>query len=498
MSNVLEFRKFAPPPEEEMRIIHSPFNPADVHSTDPLSAEVLVQASGFKSRFPVYRISPLGVELDCRSISGEDCSEMIKAGSQIDLRMQIGKHQSEFNGLVVATKHHEAERDLFGVRWCQVVEPRNVDVERRKLTRWLCGDEFLPTGIAPNPTRFNDYVYFKVHDISKEGMQISTSLRNKFLIRGMVLEAMASFPMVGQVQVNLKILNARIRSVDGRELLSLGTEVVDPDRRVLETIGQYLLQFGSNTTAIDLKREGLPVRSVATALDFSFVKTAEDYNDVLRLRKLAYSAGEKIDPNTRIEEMGDIFDSRARIVMARHMGKSVGSLRLMFHDPEDLMEHEQFTTLPNDFPRKDELVEVTRVCTDPAYRGSDLFYALMKQMILAIAQSKRRWLVGSATVNLWPLYRKMGFHSTGIKYCHEHIGNEEHEIFLGDVPKMISGVGVGPALWNELYADVSDYLRDLHGFEFDPMMNVRMATYRALKPFTFLFSAGIRKPGKIN
>jgi hypothetical protein len=166
----------------------------------------------------------------------------------------------------------------------------------------------------------------------------------------------------------------------------------------------------------------------------------------------------------------------------------------MFHDPEDPTEHEQFIKLPDKFPRKDEMVEVTRVCTHPAYRGADLFYALVKHLILTIAQSKRRWLLGSATSKLMPLYRKIGCTGTGLLYEHKDLAGEQHEILLGDVPKMLAGVGVGPVLWNELYADVCDYLRDQDTLEFDPMLNLRMKTYKVLAPLTRFVSRGIRNP----
>ena len=498
MSDIISFRHFAPTSERTMAQIHSPFNPAEVYNGDPIVAQVTLRNSENKTSFelPVVRISPLGIELELPSDPQSSASQIIN-GTPIDLTVRISNQTSEFFGLVVVSRHPERNRQLIGIRWCQETERKDPKVERRRATRWLCGEDFLPTGIAPNPTRFNDFVYFRVKDISKEGLQLSTSLRNKFLIPGMRLEAMVSFPMVGQVALHLKIKNTYIRSIEGKDYLSLGAEILDTDEKTLGTIGQYILQFGPSNSTATLKNEGLHIQSVSSALDFSFVKTADEYREVLELRKLTYGACGKIDNDLPAEKTGDIFDTRSRILTARHHGTLVGSLRLMFHDPEDTTEHEQFVKLPENFPRKDEIVEVTRVCTRPDYRGSDLFYALMKQLPIIVLQSKRRWLLGSATTSLMPIYKKIGYEGTNITYSHKDLGNEPHEILLGDIPKITAGVGVGAAIWNELYSDVSDYLVGNNDIDLDPIMNLRINIYRALAPVTRLFTSGARNPKKI-
>lgn len=496
MSNVIAFRKFGPNPEDAIQLVHGPITPAEVYKTDNVRCLIRLRGTKNEIELRVYRISPFGVELTIPRNGAEEIIAKFGQGAEIDVQLKIGSHASELFGLVVVTRHQELEQELLGIRWFVATAARAPGVERRASTRWTCSEEFLATGMAPNPVRFNDFVQFRVRDISKNGMQITTSLRNKFLLPGMILESTISFPMVGQITLFLKILNARLITIHGKEMLALGTQFLDPTRHTLETLGQYLLQFAANTSARTLLDEGYLLRSVSCALDFRFVKTAEQYREVLELRKQAYGAVGKIDQNAPSESTGDVFDVHARIITAHHHGRLVGSVRLMFHDPEHSLEHEQFMQLPADFPRKDEMVEVTRVCTDPAYRGQDLFYALMKQMTITIVQSKRRWLLGSATAKLMPVYERIGFRGTGHKYTHKDLGNEEHELILADVPRVLAGVGVGPTLWNELYSDVSDYLTEHHDVEFDSLMSFRMATYRAISPFTSLFTRGIRSPKK--
>lgn len=494
MSNVLAFRKFAPVREDELDLLHGPVVPAEVYGTDPIVVSIKLANGISIENIPVYRISPFGVECDISGPRFQSAMNHILPGVSLDLDLKIGKNYSQSFGVVVATRHQEGSRQLFGVRWFQQDTTERPNEERRRSERWLCGEEFLPTGIAPNPTRFNDFIYFKVRDISSSGLQITTSLRNKVLLKGMILDTQVSLPMVGQLHLNLRVENIRIRTLDDKEVLSLGVSILDASPVALQAIGQYCLQFGPGATVSALKASGLSVESASNALSFGFVKSLGDYREVLALRHNAYSSVGKLPRDAPIESAGDIFDSRARIITAKHGDRLVGTVRIMFHEPEENSEHEQFVRFPDGFPGKHEIVEATRICTDPAYRGADLLYALMKQMVITIAQTHRRYLVGSATSKLMPLYEKLGFTNTGIKFSHEDLGSETHEILIGDIPQIISGQNVGPSLWNEVYSPVADYLADVHGIEFDPLMNARMALYRAMAPFTKILTRRIRSP----
>lgn len=479
---------------DEIVSVHSPMVPAEVYDGQPIRAQITSKNGTAvpSNSLAVYRLSPLGAEID---ISGlELCG--IGVGSEIDLSIELAKQKCEFSGISVAEVRSENGKRIAAVRWCQETKTSPDQGERRKGARWLCGEQFLPNGIAPNPARFNDFVYFTVVDISKDGMQLSTSLRNKFLIPGMVLEANISFPMIGQLTLHLKITNARIRAAGGKEVLALGTSILDVDPETLQTIGQYLIQFGPRVSMSELRDAGLAPDSAESAVEFVFVKTADDYRSVLELRKEAYSQAGKAAVDATPESMGDIFDAKSRILMARHMGKTVGSLRITFHSPEEKNEYDQFVTFPDTFPRRDQMVVLSRICTDPKYRGSDLFYGLMRQCVLAVLQSKRRFILGGCTDSLLPLYEKVGFKPKQIRYEHTTLNGFSEQIILADVMGMLSGRDTPIAIWNEIYSDLHSYLTNLYDIPFDPTMNARVAMYRAVAPVTRLFTSGVRKPRK--
>jgi predicted GNAT family N-acyltransferase len=172
--------------------------------------------------------------------------------------------------------------------------------------------------------------------------------------------------------------------------------------------------------------------SVAAAAEYKYVKTADEYRKVLDLRKLAYSGVGKVDKDANPEVMGDIYDTKSRILMASINGRVVGSHRITFHGPGEKNEYEEFVTLPPNFPDRNEVLVLSRICTDPEFRGSGLFYGLFRRCISAAIEYKRRYILGGCTANLLPLYKKIGFKEQGIFFEHGNLQGAKEQIILAD------------------------------------------------------------------
>lgn len=491
MKEVVGFRRFSNDLAVYDSPIHFPSYPVDVRPDDAIKAWVKTLATPeFVGPISVYRISPLGIEIDMTSMKEEVNYPYLEVGSTLDLKVRVGNDESSFVGLIVTGRTEFDGKILIGIRWCQSPLTGKSSNNRRQYERWLCGDGFLPTGIAPNPSKFNDFIYFSVVDISVDGMQLTTSFRNKLLIPGMVLDSIVSFPLVGQISIRLKLINARVRRNNEKDMLVLGVIFVAPDRQVKEAVGQYVMQFGPKVTPELLRSFGLKPKSVASSLAFSFVRTAEEYREVLALRKLAYEKAGKIEKSVTVEGMGDLYDTRSRIFLARHKGKAVGSFRLIFFEPHEETEHERFVKFPREFPRRDEMLNASRLCTHPEYRGSDLLFSLMQYMALSVIQSKKRWMVSGCTPELLKIYQRFGFKGTGICFKHGDLASVEEELVLWDVTGSVTGENVGPVVWNRTYSELYSHLISSRQIEISPMTSLRLKCYSFLKPLIQLFGSG--------
>lgn len=474
--------------------LHGPFHPEDVREGELVRATIKSRENylPFEREMRVWRISPLGIELLVKNTD-----EVLPKGLAIDLSLIVGKQVLDFRGLVVDYISEKMNRNFLCVRLTHDQPARALSVERRSSSRWQCGPQYFPTCVAANPAKYNDFLYFSIKDLSPDGAQLQTSLRNKFILQGMVFDAIVSFPMIGQAQIQFKVKNVRVLSDKGAEYLSVGCEMLDLDKKVKSIIAQYILQFSNINSLSELKFEKDFNLAISKALTFSYVKTEEEYKQVLDLRHRAYLAAGKIQSITRPQDMADQFDGRSRIVIGKYNGKVIASCRLAFASYEEQMEQEQYVNWPQDLPRRDECVEMMRLCTDPEFRGSDVITAMFQFMALTIVQSKRRWVVICATEDMLSFYQKVGFTLTRLSYPHKKLNNKIHYILYSDVAQGMVGRGMGPIFWNIVWKGVSDYMRDYKLIIPDPLAHLRIFVFRLFGPLAKLIVSKYKTPRRM-
>jgi predicted GNAT family N-acyltransferase len=184
-------------------------------------------------------------------------------------------------------------------------------------------------------------------------------------------------------------------------------------------------------------------------------------------------------------------------VIGKFNGRVIASCRLAFSSYDDQMEQEQYVSWPSNLPRRDECVEMMRLCTDPDFRGSDIIVAMFQFMALAIVQSKRRWVVICATEDMLKFYQKIGFVLTNLSYPHKKLNGKIHYIMYADVARGMVGFGMGPIFWNIIWRDVCEYMIDFQLLVPDPLANMRVALYRMLSPIANFLARRYRSPRRM-
>lgn len=471
--------------------IHASVFPTDVREFDRVLARVRARDAQTDFRdVRVWRLSPLGIELV--HTGSED---ILGRSQKIDLELSIGGQRTSFEGLVVDVVKENNHISLAGVRLSEPKEIATSGEDKRRSKRWLCGEDFFPTCVSPTPGRFNEYMYFQIRDISSEGLQLICSLRNKYLIPGTQLNLTASFPMVGDLSLSVVISRIGITSEREKDYLVVGTEYTALSQNARNIIGQYLLQFGNAESLADLRKAGFFPQSVAKGTDFYFLKTESDYEQVLRLRLEAHRAGGTVDEGASVYDMSDRFDTNSRIIVAKYQDQIVASARIHYTSLEDPMEHEQFFEWPTEYPRRDTIFEITRVCTHPNFRSNDLLAGLLKFMATTCLQPQRPWVLISSTDALMPFYEKIGLRRTNIHYEHP-VYKGRQNILLTNAFDILQGRAVHPVYWNAIWRDVADYLTEAGVLKPEGVDHARMRAYKILFPVALLFSGISRKPRK--
>lgn len=482
---------------EHNQEIHGPVIPGDVFMGGPITAQIKESTHTQYENLSVYRISPFGVELTY-PIQEALKFNYLHAGNIIDLVIKMGTEHCQFNGIVVSLSKTKEGNPLIGLRWYKQEEGHTQEPlrsERRKDKRWNCPEEFLPTGTAPNPSQFNDFIYFQMRNLSKNGARLSTSLRNRFIIPGIILDATVSLPMFGSIRLKLKVMDVRTVSIRGKDYLSLGTQFVKPTKYEYSMMSNYILQFASDLDMEDARIDGILSKVLSNKVTYSYVKTKDEYQEVLELRRKSYLAVGKLNEEITSEQLSDEYDSRSRILTARYHGKLVASLRTVFHLQTDRLEIQKYIELPKDLPPRDQFVEVSRFCIDPSFQGGDIIFGMMQQLFVIMTQAKRRWIVSFADEKMMKsFYRPFGAQSIGEKFDHPVLKSIPHEAFLFDIEKLITGQTVGPVLWNLLLADIYKYLKVNQYYTYDQLTQVRIGIYKLFKPLAALMRKKLMEP----
>ena len=461
--------------------IHDSVSPAEVRPGESISIFLRVRNS-MRLKAAVWRISPIGVEI----IIGDSLGlRELNPGENIEMEVCVGNQTSIGRGVVVAGISEELGNEILGIRFCE----RNLNewdgLNRRQNRRWLCSEDFLPFGEAKNPAKFQDIIYFRAIDISAAGMSIITSLRNKHLVPGILLLSDMVFPLAGQATVKLRLGTAMIVEVNGKEYLKIGAEFLESPPILSGMIAQYIFQFGPIPTLKLLKEDGLRPLDAPRAIEFKYVRTEDEFQKVLELRHLAYGSENKVSDGTILT---DIFDARSRIIIAVSHGEVIASVRLIFSDSDDKMEHDQFVELPPNLPPKEEICEITRVCTHPDFRGASILLALFNFVAITTVQTDRKYILGCATKPLLPMYLRMGFQDTGLTYRHVDLNNEEHTVFIAEVKAGLAGHHVNPIIWNLVWKDVVQYLELNEVSEFSRLDKIRILIYKLFSPAAHLIN----------
>jgi len=464
--------------------VHSGIRPADIRNNDRILARIRHRGSDSSAEFEaiqVWKLSPLGVELV------QPSTRHFAKGDPVDLEITLAGQRTHFEGLVVDLVQSNESIELVGIRLSRRKSEDLRRDERRSGTRWICSDEFFPTCMAPTPGRFDDFVYFQIRDVSNEGLQLVCSLRNKFLIGGMRLRLTAVFPMGSVASIQVEITRIGITSIGGRDRLVVGSRFVELSSFARQTIGQYLLQFSDVESLEELRLAGLAPASLSLGVDFYNLKNEEDYLEVLELRRLAHALDGNLKYEVSALEMGDLNDARARIVVGKYRGKIVATARIRYNELDEPLEHEAHIVWPKELPRRDQIIEVSRVATHPDFRRNNLLAALFRFTCHNIVQPERPWLVMSCLDRMVSFYQKIGFRKTGLRHT-EPIWKDDRvlNVMIVNITDMVLGRGVNPFYWNLIWKELSVLLIEQQAVNPTGLDKVRVMIYKALGPFSDL------------
>jgi hypothetical protein len=238
--------------------------------------------------------------------------------------------------------------------------------------------------------------------------------------------------------------------------------------KTTEWIASFLVQHAGFNPKI-VRNLGFGTSEFSSSIRVRAVRTHEEYEAVLDLRWRAYAKVQKIDPSQwKPQDMAADTDRMSTILIAMHEDRIVGSISVTFPENDaDMLDTEK--PLPHGYPEsippKRDLIELSRLCIDPTYQGSDLLIKLFAHVCRVGMISSRNHMITSSDAELWPLYKSMGFYQTGVDYSHPVFGTR-HDLILYSRDRFVRAKGTGPLFWYMVYKGIYEYLCDygvIHG-----------------------------------
>jgi len=465
---------------EENELIHSPFHGERLFGREALTAKIKINDTW--RDITLWSYSPFGIEFLKEDIN-------VTQGQPLNLRVKLAGDETEFDSLVVNSIYDHEGTKLVGIRTFipDKIIPQHDGEERRVHRRWSCSEDFLPTGTAPNPVRYNDYILFRVEDISSGGLKLITSMRNKLLSIGQRLECTLSFPYVGTVRADIKVKYVNTTFYKDKEFMVMGVEFVKTDPILLKSLGEYLLNFAKKVTVRSLNDEGFRIKKVSKWLDFSYVKTEEEYKEVLELRYSAYKAAKKVSNDANPKDLADEFDAKSKIIIAKYDGKIVGTIRCIF--PTNELETELHTeSIPRDkmfYHNINEITEASRLAIDESFRKIDIKFEILSYMILTTIQGNRRYIYTAAASDVLEFYKDMGFEDKKTSFPDPHLNNIIHHLIILDTYSACIGDNVKYKTWIKIYNRLYDFLIANKLIEPNPANFIKLKFYKAIGRFFY-------------
>lgn len=385
-------------------------------------------------------------------------SNQIAVGEEVELVCQLPGYKAITVKARLANRFNTIQSRVavvrLGFEYVQEKRGEAPNLETRRSKRMSCSSFFSPSAYAEHPLFFNEHLHFQIGVISRFGLGLISSARNRAFVIGMPLKLKVLLPMQGEFQVDVVVRNLTPSATE-KDKIVIGVEFEKLNRNFMPALSEYLISFTS-TTLEDLRNADFEIGGIEKGLSFQYPESESDWQEVLELRFKAYKAAGKFGSAKSPQDMVDEYDSYARQLICKNNGKVIACLRVVFVNGDlKRSEHARLGIKIPEFLGAN-FVEVSRAATDPAYRGSDVFVNLVSHSARITYQAGCRYLVLNCNANMWPTYQKAGCKKTGVQF--DAFGTTNCSLVYADVLDVYKGFGGGFFGWHFAHFPMAKYL----------------------------------------
>jgi len=334
-------------------------------------------------------------------------------------------------------------------------------------------------GQFEHPFFYRQNFYFNIEKLSARGFSVSGIDAGCVLFSGMKMTL-----RLGVIDNNCTVEGV-VSDVapDGQGgqrcfLRIAGGWTQDVERQLSQYCFHYL-----KTTPRELRAAGLRSYYVKELVQFKYVETQREYEDVLNLRRRNYAAVRKVDADAPLKKLSYFFDRYSRILVVYHQGKAIGTATIIIGkrgiqpmEVEVLMSDDEFSQLPP----YEKTFEVAALCLDKGYRDTDILHGMFENLYKYAIMNGRQYIVISSDKYLHDMYKSIGFQDTGFSFIQPKYRNLHMRVLYIDALTTKWGKGMNPVAWWGVWGNVSLYLYKRRIIQYSPAEKMRVYSSRWL------------------
>ncbi len=405
----------------------------------------------------------------------------------------------------------------FRLAWQSLAQDKTIGVEFLatstefvpRPTRFAVHTEFPPQVSAMDPMDPNRTVFFRVQNVSENGMLLLSSLANKHLLPGLILRnAQLTIPGQATITVSLFLVNTRRSETPG--MFEIGASVEGNKSDYVAQVRRYISFLSPMEESERRNGEGEPVvltKHLKHGTSYRVVTKPEDYAKVLKLRYAAYLSHSKVRTGSQWSDQGEGLAQEGTILAGFVGSQLLSTVELRFSDgpvPFRICKYFPDGKLPFSLQRR--TVEINKLSVHPNAQGTDMFVGVYQRIHSILVQRGGYDVLIAATDKLAPLYLRLGFNKTGVTIPHPYLAGQNLNLLILPMQYYLEARQINPAAWVAVYENTQRYLESV-GIARPLQRSLRYRILRAvgvlLQPFLRRKSgkktaAGDRAPAKEN
>ena len=385
----------------------------------------------------------------------------------------LGKLASQIEGITITHGTREVwsrERPSITIRkddsqWKLIVLLNHSErkAAERRHKRIKTRENFKPFLWVSDPFHLSRIVNFQVEDFNRDGLQLRTSLCNKHIIVGSMLEnCQLLLPGVGVLTVNLVVHNAFSKD----KHLVFGCLFQSINKQALEMLAQYAIIGGDNLPSqLSQRKEllraaGLTTRSLSKPCTIKVAETCQELEQILDVRFAAYKTAAKTPSGATREMMEDEYDASSIIYCAKYGPDVIATMRVNISksNRQKFPFEKYFGSCETLEISRHNSCEISKLAILPEFQGSDLFIGFVKVTIQMLVKLHLDTMFCVATNKLAPMYKRIGAERMSDAVRHPVLVDEPLNLYRIKTSSFLTGSNMEFEVWKKISEEAVSHL----------------------------------------